>query len=286
MNTDKDMAEAVSAWAMATDNVRVAILTSTRANPHARVDELSDYDTELYVRDLKPFLEGDEWMGAFGEVIVRDPYKPTLFDEGTRMWRLAMFRDAPRVDFNIQLLSVIEDDIVQYGGYHNDMGYVVLVDKDDLTTGAIAPTYTEYDTTRPARDEYEKLVNEFWWDVTYVAKYLRRDELYFAKWMLDAQLHHHYLMTLLAWYAGMRSGWTTNPGARGRWLKRLLDRETWTDVESTFAGADLEDNWRAVFEMAQTFGRIAAEVGAGLGYAYPIQVDRDVTAWLRQVRAA
>lgn len=286
MFTDKNMAEVVTGWAKQTENVRAAILTSTRANPHAPVDELSDYDIELYVRDLQPFLEGDDWMGAFGEAFVRDPYRPHLFDDGTRVWRLAMFRDAPRVDFNIQLLSVIEDDIAQFGGYSCDMGYVVLIDKDNLIKGAIPPSYTEYNTKRPTREEYEELVNGFWWDVTYVAKYLRRGELYSAKWMLDAHLHHHFLYTLLAWHAGARSDWTTNPGARGRWLNRLLDSETWSDVESTFAGPDPEDNWRAMFRMAEVFGRIGAEVGEKLGYSYPCQVGRDVTEWLRQVRAA
>jgi len=280
------MAEAVSAWAMKTENVRAAILTSTRANPRAPVDELSDYDIELYVLDLGPFLEGDDWMEVFGEVFVRDPYKPMLYDEGIRVWRLAMFRDAPRVDFNIQLVSVIEDDVAKYGGYQNGMGYAVLVDKDGLTRGAIEPTYDDYNTTKPTREEFEKLTNHFWWDITYVAKYLRRDELYFAKWMLDGVLHHDYLMMLLAWYVGMRSNWTTNPGARGRWLKKLLDQATWRDVESTFAGADLEDNWRAMFRMAEVFGRLGAETGQEMGYEYPRQVERDVMAWLSRVRGA
>jgi aminoglycoside 6-adenylyltransferase len=286
VSTNRDMAQEVSAWATKNENVRAAILTSSRANPHAPVDELSDYDIELYVRDLQPFLEGDDWMGEWGEVLVREPYRPVLFDEGVRVWRLVMFKDAPRIDFNIQLLSVIEDDVAEHGGYRNDMGYVVLVDKDDLTRGAIPPTRTEYNTRRPVEADYEKLVHHFWWNVTYVAKYLHRDELLFAKLMLDGGLHHHYLSTVLSWYVGMRNSWTTNPGANGRWFKRLLDHEMWSDVEATFAGADLEDNWEAMFKTAEVFGRIAAEVGAELGYTYPAELERDVTSYLARVRSA
>ena len=280
------MAQAVTNWAGYQENVRVAILTSTRANPHAPVDALSDYDIELYVRDLEPFLQGDDWLGAFGKVIARDPYRPKLFDDGIRVWRLAMFEDAPRVDFNIQLLSVIEEDITQYGGYSCDMGYRILLDKDGLTRGAREPTYCEYDTPKPSREQFEDLTNEFWWDITYVTKYLRRDEFYFAKWMLDAHLHHHFLFTLLSWYAGAACDWSSNPGARGRWLSKILERETWEDVLETFAGPDPEDNWQAMHAMAETFGRIGAELGEKLGYDYPAQVERDVTSWLRTVQAS
>ncbi len=55
MNQEKNMAEVVSAWAAETDNVRVAILTSTRANPHAPVDELSDYDIVVYVTEIRKY---------------------------------------------------------------------------------------------------------------------------------------------------------------------------------------------------------------------------------------
>ena len=47
MHTARDIPKEVSDWAKANENVRVAILTSTRKNPNAPVDALSDYDIEL-----------------------------------------------------------------------------------------------------------------------------------------------------------------------------------------------------------------------------------------------
>ena len=42
------MAKEVSDWAKANENVQVVILTSSRTNPNAPVDVLSDYDIELH----------------------------------------------------------------------------------------------------------------------------------------------------------------------------------------------------------------------------------------------
>jgi len=51
MNTTKDMVQTVTDWAKDNENVRAVVLTSSRANPQAPVDRLSDYDIELFVRD-------------------------------------------------------------------------------------------------------------------------------------------------------------------------------------------------------------------------------------------
>ena len=197
---------------------------------------------------------------------------------------MVIYKDAPRIDFTILLTEAIEEDIAQHDGYVNDTGYQVLLDKDGLTQNAVPPTYSEYWTKQPTESEYREIVYHFWWDIIYVAKYLHRDELFAAKYMLDGSLHHHYLKTVLSWYLGMKNRWQSNPGALGRWFKKQLDPPTWSAIETTFAGADAEENWEAMFQIAEVFGRLASEVGAHLGYVYPIELDRDVTAYLSEIR--
>ena len=286
MHTTKDMAKEVSDWAKENENVRVVILTSTRANPHASVDVLSDYDIKLFVEDLQPFLDGDQWLETFGDIMVRDPYRPVEFEGKKCVWRLVMFKDAPRIDFHINLREVLEEDVnrSELPDYY-DLGYEVILDKDGITQRLKPPTYTAYRTRQPTESEYDELVNVFWFDVTYVAKGLFRDELFFAKWMLDSPLHHEHLKTAIAWYIGMKNNWKTNPGAAGRWFKKQLDTQIWSDIEGTFAGADSEENWKAMFKITQVFRCLMSEVGAHLGYTYPIEVDRSVTEYLTEIRS-
>lgn len=282
MNSTRDMAKEVVEWAKDNENVRVVNLYASRANPHATLDALSDYDIELFVEDLQPFREGEEWLNPFGEVMVREPYDSSVWKDGG-VGPMVMFKDGQRIDFNIRLRSVLEEEIKagDVGSWNK-----VLLDKDGITRNmtTLENSDAEYWTKQPTQAEYEELVHHFWWNITHVAKCLFRDQLFYAKYVLDGGLHHHYLRTVLSWHVGMRHHWEVNLGAYGRWLKDYHDSETWADVEATFAGADLEENWNAMFKIAEVFGKISSEVGGRLGYVYPVDLDQNVTNHLARIR--
>jgi aminoglycoside 6-adenylyltransferase len=128
-------------------------------------------------------------------------------------------------------------------------------------------------------------VEEFWWDVTYVAKSLWRGELFFAKFMLDHDAEFVALRRLLEWRIEIDNDWSLRPGAYGRGLERLLPADLWSELASTYIGTDVEENWHALFRTTALFRRVAKEVGDALGYAYPQRVDDLVTQYLEGVRA-
>jgi Streptomycin adenylyltransferase len=57
-------------WATERASIRAMLLTSTRANPHAIVDPLSDYDIILVVDDIRSYYQDRIWLDNFGEVLV------------------------------------------------------------------------------------------------------------------------------------------------------------------------------------------------------------------------
>ena len=71
MRTEQEVLTQFDKWARGNDQVRAAVLTSSRANPERETDFLSDYDIELYVADLESFRRDDEWLSAFGPIMVR-----------------------------------------------------------------------------------------------------------------------------------------------------------------------------------------------------------------------
>ena len=75
-----------------------------------------------------------------------------------------------------------------------------------------------------------------------------------------------------------------NTGICGRWFKRYLDAETWAELESTYAGADIEENWSAFFKTIALFRRLATAVGSNLGYDYPADLDEEVTQYCASIR--
>lgn len=277
MRTEKELLKQFQNWAEENPVIRAAILTSSRVNPEACIDILSDYDIELYVNDLQPFRHNDDWLSVFGPILVRWPLKPrSTFDENW-ITRLVLFQDGVRIDFQITDQTTIEADAY-------DNGYRVLLDKDNLTTHLKAPTFSDYLVKKPTQEEYETLVHEFWWNSTYIAKYLWRDELYFAKYMSDSSIRFSYLQKVIEWYIGIHHNWSVSTNKYGRWFKRYLDADTWAELEATFAGADIEDNWKAFFKTTAFFRKLAKSVGESLGYPYPSTLDKDVTAYHQSIR--
>lgn len=75
-----------------------------------------------------------------------------------------------------------------------------------------------------------------------------------------------------------------NPNKHGRWFKRYLPTEAWEQLERTFAGAEIEDNWVALFNMTALFRQTAQEVARHFDYTYPIELDQKVTKYLHSIK--
>ena len=88
-------------------------------------------------------------------------------------------------------------------------------------------------------------MNSFWWDALYVPKALWRNELPFARYMLEVQLRFTFLHRVLGWKIGGDGGWSVNPGREGKYLQKYLDGDTWKQYETTCAAADASSAWTA-----------------------------------------
>ena len=120
------------------------------------------------------------------------------------------------------------------------------------------------------------MINDFFSDPPYVAKCLLREELFPAKWCLDYDMKHVYLRPMLEWLMGLHHNWSLPTGSLGKGLKKKLSPEIWSQLEAAYAGADIAENWEALFRTMELFCRVAMEVGEALGYHYPIDLDRRV----------
>ena len=166
-----------------------------------------------------------------------------------------------------------------------DHGYRVLLDKDGRTRRWPQATYTAYILDRPSEAEYRALVEEFWWGTTYAAKALRRGELFFANsFMLEHDLKIDALRRMLEWGVAADQDWSFAPGVYGRGLERHLDPEILHELADTYASLDPDEIWMALFRLIELFRRVATEVAAALGYAYPLEIDELMRAYLSTVR--
>jgi aminoglycoside 6-adenylyltransferase len=281
---ESDVLARLVAWAEADPSVRTMILTSSRARRDGHADALSDYDVIVAVRDAAEFAASDAWAPEYGEPLVRWNDQGELYGE-TTYFRGVVYRDGAKIDYTVWPEALLER-VSEQSALPDalDVGYRVLLDKDASTSDWRPPTYRAHIPVKPMKAQYDALVDEFWWDTTYVAKSLWRGEVVFAKFALDYDAKFGALRRFLEWRIEIDHEWSLKPGAYGRGLERLLPAELWSELAETYVGIEPEDNWSALFRTAALFRRVATEVGDALGYPYPQDVDDAVTAGLERVR--
>ncbi len=276
--------EKLVAWADADPAIRALVLTSSRARADETVDLLSDYDLIVAVTDPSAFAPHAAWVSAYGEPLARwgDHHEV----HGTRTSFLGVvYADGVKIDYTIWPAPLLES-VAEAEALPEDLdvGFRVLLDKDGRTAGWSAPTYGAHIPAAPTEAEYRAIIEEFWWDTTYVAKALWRGEVVFAKFALDYDAKLVALRRVLEWRIELDHDWSLRPGAYGRGLERLLPADIAAELASTYVGTGLEENWDALFRTTALFRRVATEVGDALGYAYSKKVDEGVSAYLEGVR--
>jgi aminoglycoside 6-adenylyltransferase len=282
-----EIIKTVIQWAEDLDPIRAVLLTSTRAIPSAPVDIFSDYDIVLIVKDIRPFYDDWTWLQNFGQVLVvySDPIQPVA-DYGIEVFiDVTQYQDGLKIDFSlwpVELLQKIAVDPVLPA--YLDIGYTVLLDKDQLTEGLTAPTYRAYIPTPPTEQTYQTVIENFLSDAPYVAKNLWRDELMPAKYSLDTVMKHKYLRQMLEWRMEIDHNWSMKPGAEGKGLKKGLPSLIWAELESTYVGAGTEENWEALFKTIDLFRKVAIEVGDSLEFIYPQDLHQRIMDYLYRVK--
>ena len=279
MRNAKEVLDEIKNWGIQDENVRVALLTGSRANPNTCVDLFSDYDIELVVKKPENYLNSEKWLSSFGDILV------VMHIDVEILLRMVIFKDYVRIDFRIYS----EENFKQCIGQpklpeHWDNGYKILFDKDEITAKLKKPTYTAFVIRKPDKENFSAVVNDFWWDIIYVGKSLWRDELFFAKYMLDNIIRFSYLQKIIEWYAGLRNNWKISTNKHGRFFKHYLDAETWTEIEKTFSGNDLEKTWKAVFATADLFRRLSTRIAKELNFSYPYLLDKEITTYLKKIK--
>lgn len=143
------------------------------------------------------------------------------------------------------------------------------------------PTYQASIIKMPTEQKFRQVLNDFWWDTTYVAKCLVRKELIYAKFMSENNIRTAYLIPLIEWYIASQHEWKITTNKFGRLFKKYLTPTIWKKVEQTFSGSNMEDNWNALFEMADLASEIGQQLAEKLGYEYPIKLETDIRKYLR-----
>jgi len=280
MRSEKEMLELIVGTAENDDRIRAVIMSGSRANPNARRDIFQDFDIAYLVTDVDSFRNDRGWINRFGELMIlqmpeamRDP--PPKNDE--RFSYLMQFTDGNRIDLTVFPVAKLHE-------FRRESLSLLLLNKDGVVEPFPAPSENDYLPIPPSAKAFSDCCNEFWWVCPYVAKGLWREEIIYAKHMLD-QVIREQLMKMLTWHMAVKTQFLRSPGKLGKHLEQYLEPEVWAMLEKTYADASYESTWDSLHMMCELFRMTAKQVGEHFGFDYPRSDDEKVSAHLQHVRS-
>lgn len=278
MRTEKEMLDLILNTARQDERVRAVVLNGSRANPHAPRDIFQDYDVIYLVTEMASFLKNPNWIRCFGEMMILqlpdDMDDPLPGEKGSYAY-LMQFMDGNRIDltlFPISRLSELGKDSLS----------ILLLDKDGKVPAFAPASESGYLPKAPTAKQFADCCNEFWWVCPYVAKGLWRQEITYARYMLD-EVVREQLMKMLIWYIGVNTNFQVNAGKYGKYFEQYLPQDMWRQLLETYADGSYEDTWQALFSMVSLFRKIAQPMAKEFGFKYPEGEDARVTSHLEHV---
>jgi aminoglycoside 6-adenylyltransferase len=258
-------------WGRGDPNVIALILTGSRSRMDL-VDEFSDLDIEIVAQDVEALTRDDPWLERFGPVMVR----LNLSTPDGSATRLVFYEGGHKVDFTLcdeRRLARMKDGLDVL-----DRGFSVLLDKTGVTDGLPPPSFSVAHATPPSQEQFNHIVNEFWFEAAHIPRYLLRQELWVAKtrdWTMKQDL-----LKMLEWNAAGSAGGYAGPLYIGTYMKSWVDQRTWRELAGVFGPFDRNGSWNALLRMMELFRRIANQVAEQGNFDYPDETDRMVTEYV------
>ncbi len=279
---DKKIVKRIVNWAKDQKAIKTIILEGSIATDKP-TDWLSDFDLSVFVTDASSYLDHNEWIYRFDDVII---YQKTSFEAYGYLIpsRLVVYKNSPRVDFAFYPLDVLANNIARELPEPYKNGYRVILDKEGYTDQLDPPTGDGFIITKPAEDVFLKTIYNFWYEVYCVAKYLHRERLFFSK-LVENSYIKEFLLNMILWYESGRDGWQNNEIHQlGKNLELKVSKRLRDDLTDCFSGYNIDDTWASLYGMTRLFKRLSIEVAKMMGVEYPEERVNEVERFIQSIK--
>ena len=269
-------------WSEKNEKIRGLILSGSRVAKDNKVDFLSDFDITVVVNDID-FIKNDDWLNELQEywVCIHDGFDLLGYEIPTR---LVIFHDNLKVDFSFlkePFLDKMSSSRLFPDGFNS--GYKILLDKDSTLNNLPAPTFKAFVLNKPSEADFNRNVNEFWFEVYHVAKYLTRNDLWVAKfrdWSAK-----QFLLQMLQWHQGSKNNWDFSPKPDGKEMMNWLDTKILERINECFGGFEKESSWTVIENTTRLYRDVARQVSQTLNYHYNQRLDTNISEFIDKMKA-
>jgi aminoglycoside 6-adenylyltransferase len=260
------------------DRIRAVLMNGSRANPNISPDEHQDFDIVFIVCSLKEFTNDHNWINVFGDIIISQLPDEMSFGamDHDGFTYLMILEDGNRVDLTLFPIDKVTNN------YWPDSLTVCLLDKDNLFGFLPPPNDSQYYIKKPSAKELRDVCNEFWWVSTYVAKGLLRNEITYAREMLDTIVRPMF-MKVIEWKIGSENDFSVSFGKGARFMRNYVSDDYYNRVLQTYPDSELMNNWKALFIMTELFKETSTEVATAIDFPINIIEQQNVMRYLKRL---
>ena len=252
MRSETEIQNLILDFAKQDSRIRAVLLNGSKANPSIAPDRFQDFDVIFIVENLESFTSDHSWVNIFGDrIIMQLPDEMTFGDEPTGQAKnsfayLMLFEDKNRIDLTLLSKQKLTSD------FKLDSQTILWLDKDHVFSKLPPSSDKDYYIKKPTEKEFLDTCNEFWWVSTYVAKGLLRNEIIYAKQMLESVVRPMF-MKAIEWKIGIENEFSVSAGKAGKFLKAYLSSDFYETILMTYSNSELEENWKSLFLMTEIF---------------------------------
>ena len=93
-----------------------------------------------------------------------------------------------------------------------------------------------------------------------------------------------FLHDMINYYIGVQNGFNLSTGKDGKYFKKYLPPELYTQYAATYSGSGYADIWALVDAMCDLFHTLAVAVAAHFSFTYRQNEEAGIREYLRMVR--
>ncbi|HEX6989300.1 MAG TPA: aminoglycoside 6-adenylyltransferase, partial [Bacillota bacterium] len=276
----------IETWARNREDIRGLLILGSRARCIRPADAWSDLDVLLVTTDPDSYLDSTGWLADLGTVWITF-LEPT---PAGGLERRVLFAGGLDVDFSVvaaaDAAALAERGVPPEVAGIVTRGVRVLLDRDGLMSRLIdqcrAVAAALPPPAAPGQAELDQLCHDFWYHAVWVAKKLRRGEVWTALDCCDGYMKRR-LLTLLEWHARAHRGPGWDTWHQGRFLEEWADDRVVQALRPAFAHYDAADVRRALLATMQVFRWAAVETSGLLGLTYPEAVDAKASGLVEEL---
>jgi aminoglycoside 6-adenylyltransferase len=269
----------ITDWARNENDVLFLGLIGSSSNDELLDDEYSDIDLILVTDSVKKFYNDDAWLSQIDEAWI-------TFTESAadiNYWeRRCVFRNGLDVDFIIVEKEKLIDARIMFPVLSDICRKTLRVVLDKGQYAGCFARFTGGDKrifSLPTQDEYDNLVNDFFFHYLWAYKKCLRGEYWTALQCVNGYLKNKTL-TMIEWHERALHGKEYNTFYQGRYLEKWVEESTGKELVEIFSSYGKEKIIKALNANMNLFSRLAKETGMLWNLKFPERRLENLLAWM------